>query len=423
MQIGAPSSFLRVDEFNESAEPESELDPLSVGNPDNERWTTPSGEPTNGGEPPTNDTADTGQPAESRSSGRPSLRRDSWAPMPEHPPPPVPSEPNPEDYDSSTDSLSLAQLRRIVSEMPKKEATPYAFEYQDTSSFEEEVEELFDYSSEDRACLSHSFSSFEELWHQWSPTSPSRLESSPIERRAWISADETLKDDFLHKLRAELVQPSDMSADQIMSALSYLALGCWKETAKRTDSDAIHPDTSQAVDKIRPNARSQRQVSEMKANLGRIANRVGVDIIFQTTKSACSNLLYVVELRTFSRGVVLTFGSVDDAKVNGAAPDLASAFFLPRSCLVLMYLLLDYARRSHATYAGMVKVSRVFVHEFVPTDRLTDEVVSTILHYFTGLLADLRWNESSVLPLSKVRVNVTDLKENSKLRTDLATIF
>src|ERR1700761_6686427 len=95
---------------------------------------------------------------------RPGLRRETSTteppPPPSQPPPapPVPSDP--------ADSLSLPQLRQLVNQFPKAEATPYAFQYQDAEGFEPEIGEWFHYTEldQDRQYLLSSLEAFEAKW-------------------------------------------------------------------------------------------------------------------------------------------------------------------------------------------------------------------------------------------------------------------
>ena len=286
-----PSTFLRVDEFNESSGQLDGLD-LSQQHATQESWIADADE-LRDAQPPTGDTADTGPPAEARSPGRPPLRRDQWAPAPRQPPPPAPPDAVPEDADVPTDSLSLAQLRRIVQDMPKKEATPYAFEYQDTSSFEEEVEELFDYSVEEREGLAHAQTSFEELWQQWHEDSSS--DGVP----SWTNSSDDAKADFLTKLKRELLEPRNSRQEQVALALTYLALGCWKEKDGFLEQEEHVNTDSNLEDNQLSGDPTYREfgghVLTMKANIRLIASRVGLAPIYDTFRSTCSLLVYVDE--------------------------------------------------------------------------------------------------------------------------------
>lgn len=102
--------------------------------------------------------AQTGKPPR-----RPELRRETSAPPPPmQPPPPAPGQQN---MDRASGSLNLAQLRRIVQEMPRVEQPAYAFEYADSQPFVEEIEEWFQYNEFDRVMLVGMKSSFEHQWH------------------------------------------------------------------------------------------------------------------------------------------------------------------------------------------------------------------------------------------------------------------
>src|ERR1035441_6708880 len=62
--------------------------------------------------------------------GRPQLQRNQPQPPPPHQPPPPPA---PQQIGNPNDSLSLMQLRRIVTEFPKIDPTSYAFTYADSA--------------------------------------------------------------------------------------------------------------------------------------------------------------------------------------------------------------------------------------------------------------------------------------------------
>lgn len=96
---------------------------------------------------------------------RPPLHREASAPPPSQPPPPAPAPPEMSELSGNpTDSLSLMQLRRLVTEMPKIEPTPYAFSYQDAATLPEELEEWFAYHNEEKANILRAQSSFDAEW-------------------------------------------------------------------------------------------------------------------------------------------------------------------------------------------------------------------------------------------------------------------
>lgn len=156
-------------------------------------------------------------------STRPILRREASAPPPPNqPPPPAPpqEEPNP------TDSLSLAQLKRLVSDLPKFEAAAYAYSYEDTRTFPEEVEEWFQYTEEDMQMLIGGKVAFSSKW----PQSPSSHGG-----KAWLRADTGERVTFVDSLLQDLSQLDLPEQVKNLEALSYIALGIWYDTAGLED--------------------------------------------------------------------------------------------------------------------------------------------------------------------------------------------
>lgn len=174
--------------------------------------------------------------------GRPPMRRDSSVPPPSQsssiplppsssaPPPPAPASPadNNDGVGNPTDSLSLVQLRRLVTEMPRVEPTPYAFVYQDAASLPEELEEWFAYSVEERARILKAQSSFAAEWgahNNWVFTGD---EEGALD---WVKTSAERRMEFMKKLLAGL-QDADLDKRlRQLEALVYLILGCWHETA------------------------------------------------------------------------------------------------------------------------------------------------------------------------------------------------
>jgi hypothetical protein len=175
--------------------------------------------------------------------GRPPMRREgsvpapsqssfsAFAPTPSAPPPPAPAPPADNNGDGTgnvTDSLSLMQLRRLVTEMPRVEPTPYAFVYQDAASLPEELEEWFAYSVEERARILKAQSSFAAEWgahNNWVFTGD---EEGALD---WMKTSAEKRMEFMKKLLVGL-QSTDLDKRlRQLEALVYLVLGCWHETA------------------------------------------------------------------------------------------------------------------------------------------------------------------------------------------------
>lgn len=171
-----------------------------------------------------------------RPLSRPVLRRDGSAPAPpQQPPPPAPPH-NKDETSNPTDSLSLLQLKRLAAELPKIEPKAYAYDYTETRSFPEEIQEWFQYSEQERHFLLRAKHTFIQTWEQ---AHSERPESSD-EALEWTDVDEEDRTWFLQCAIKAL--DSNLSASRIKSleCISYLALGAWGDTAG-VDGDNLSP--------------------------------------------------------------------------------------------------------------------------------------------------------------------------------------
>ena len=148
---------------------------------------------------------------------RPILRRETSTPAPPKQPPP----PTPHLEDSvSTDSLSLAQLKRLVSDLPKFEAAAYAYTYEDTRSLPEELEEWFQYTDEDANLLFRGKEAFEDKWYH-----------DVRDTKAWSEATGLERASFLKELLHEIPNQYMVERARNIDALVYVILGVWYENA------------------------------------------------------------------------------------------------------------------------------------------------------------------------------------------------
>ena len=165
-------------------------------------------------------------PNSSKVASRPILRREGSAPAPPQQPPPNP--PQSQDEPSNpTDSLSLLQLRRLVTDLPKLEPTAYAFEYSETRSFPEELQEWFSYTEEERYMLLQAKETFNEKWEQ------SQAErANPSDRVVgWTAVELEDRENFIVGAIKGLDNPELSSRVKSLECISYVALGVWGDTA------------------------------------------------------------------------------------------------------------------------------------------------------------------------------------------------
>lgn len=156
---------------------------------------------------------------------RPGIRREISNSAP--PPPPSQPPPAPPPISDPTDSLSLPQLRQLVSQFPKQEQTPYAFQYQDAEDFEPEIDEWFHYTDldQDRQYLLASLEAFEGRWKSFC-TADNISEDSK-----WISVTNEQRQRFVSSLVNSLVSDDYTPRVEALSCIYYVLAGVWSTTA------------------------------------------------------------------------------------------------------------------------------------------------------------------------------------------------
>ncbi|KAL9126647.1 MAG: hypothetical protein Q9217_004337 [Psora testacea] len=172
-------------------------------------------------------------PSPPRLIPRPILRRESSIPAPpQQPPPPAPPQQR-EEGGNPTDSLSLLDLKRLVSDLPKLEPTAYAYEYEETRSFPEELEEWFQYTEEEKYMLLRAKQTFVEKWDQMQ-AEKSHLPSDVTD---WIDVPEAERMTFAQGLIQRLDSPDLTTRVVNLECISYIALGAWGDTAGVVNED------------------------------------------------------------------------------------------------------------------------------------------------------------------------------------------
>lgn len=166
-------------------------------------------------------------PSPPRPISRPALRRDGSAPLPpQQPPPPAPPQLR-EEAGNPTDSLSLQQLRRLVTDLPKLDPTAYAYEYTDTREFPEELEEWFQYTEEERYMLLRAKQTFDDKWEQAQAT---RIVPSETTLQ-WTDVEVVDRENFLIGALQATASSELSRRVRSLECISYIALGVWGDTA------------------------------------------------------------------------------------------------------------------------------------------------------------------------------------------------
>jgi hypothetical protein len=207
-----------------------------------------------------------------RASERPELRRDIVAPPPPlQPPPPAPSQQNAE---LAPDSLSLAQLKRIVQDIPKIEQRVYAFEYADCQPFPEELDEWFQYSEPERMMLLGSKVSFEHHWKEFCEQG-----SSSLGQLSWLDASPDLRKSFMQQMLDDLQDPDLFLRIEALEAVCYTMAGVWGVTGGRSVED--YPDEPTAKEAAETPRSKSLQIKWIENNVLLVHECSGIPMLFE----------------------------------------------------------------------------------------------------------------------------------------------
>jgi len=222
---------------------------------------------------------------------RPGLRREGSTPAPPvQPTPQQPSTTFQDELDEATDSLSLAQLKKLVTDMPKVEPAPYAFKYEDMACHEEEVSDLFGYSEDERSWLLRCQPAFGRRWQEYKSEPLDHYETG---EHGWYGASEGEKSEFLQAVSQTLFNADGLVDLNTMECLIYLALGCWNETAgldaERTTQSVVSPETQSANGGKAEESKwkySQLQMQCINENIRLLVKVIGAKTLLDTLISS-----------------------------------------------------------------------------------------------------------------------------------------
>ncbi|KAI1308869.1 hypothetical protein F5Y03DRAFT_393237 [Xylaria venustula] len=192
---------------------------------------------------------------------RPAPQRNQFPPNPPSQPPPAAPNTQP------ADSLSLAQLRRIVSEFPRAEAAAYDFEYADTASHAEEIDEWFSYQFWQFVRLVNAQRAYESQWEHDL--------AAKEEEVTWDEAAEDIRTAFIRQALSEIASDDSAVCTAATGKLVYLALGRWVDTAGLATGD---------TSKLRTLA-TPRQLAAIKTGVEAIAGLGGVPVIWHALRN------------------------------------------------------------------------------------------------------------------------------------------
>ena len=310
-----------------------------------------------------------------RPLARPSMRRETSAPPPpQQPPPPAPPS-QPAETPGNTDSLSLQQLRRLVTDLPKLEPTAYAYEYADTRPFPEEINEWFQYTEEERLVLLRAKQNFEEEWEKAQAT---RTEPSD-QALAYTEPSTTTQDrvTFVSHRRENLSSPDIGIRLKALDCLSYIVMGIWGLTAGKDLEGSEDDEVSYFGVKG-----SDSSLDGLRLQLHWI--REGVKLV-----SSHDVAIPLIEILT---GYYEDDNDFNFQEASSSKPhEVTSLHFSQQTeinqCLTVLYFI--------------VEVSRVQDSEKMVT-RSNHHFKDKLLLLLTKILAKLRWEDCSAFPVPRV---------------------
>lgn len=218
---------------------------------------------------------------------RPPLQRQA---QPQGPPPAVPQPPTQQGSEAGgipgngpqqpPDSLSLAQLRRIVAEFPRSEPIAYDYVYSDMAPIEEEIDEWFVSNFWQWVRLNTAQRNFYAEWAD-----------AFEDERPWKDASEEDRRTFVTGL-LEGVRSSDAAArSSAIGGLTYLVLGRWTESIDEPSLPSLDDG------KIK-SAANPSQLAAMKAGVELLADCGGISVIWDATRRAFEPFWYAQFLLT-----------------------------------------------------------------------------------------------------------------------------
>ncbi|MCJ1286519.1 Factor arrest protein 11 [Xylographa opegraphella] len=310
---------------------------------------------------------------------RPILRRDGSGapPPPKQPPPPVP--PSQEDAPLMADSLSLAELKNMVKDFPKSEAAAYAYEYEDTRTFPEELEEWFQYTVEDNIFQKSAKIAFMETVTDFDWKGRSIPPTGIMGRSRWLGLPPELREILIDHLLQDLSSLNNLVVTKNLECISYIAMGVpaettWLEEDPRPDEEANYAP---------PNDKYRRAVGQLRyihKAADMLCRKDAIQILWGVFNFICEN--------------DKAYGFLDLTK-NAAKDEDGFSMSSIRdrqlsAILTTLYFVVESGRQQAAK--GEVESIRQAIVTLQPN----------FLHYLTSMVAKLRWDDGYSLPLTRV---------------------
>ncbi|OKL62634.1 hypothetical protein UA08_01385 [Talaromyces atroroseus] len=305
-----------------------------------------------------------------RSTARPGITRDSAAPPPPmQPPPPAPGQ---NAAELAPDSLSLAQLKRIVQDIPRTEQQAYAFHYADCQSFPEEIDEWFQYSEPERMMLVGSKVSFHQQWKEFCHQRSVDTNSS------WIDAQRDYQKAFLKHLLVGLDDSDLFSRIEALEAICYVLCGVWGLTGGKSIED--YPQNPTAEEESENPKSKSLQIKWIVDNVLLLDECDGISKLYEYMRS-----VYDKEASSLDSDSV----DLDDEKEH--ATYLIAREREANLILTCMYFVIEVARRLEAQHKANVGLRHAI-----------SALQPSLLIALVKVIAGLRWEDSATIPFTRI---------------------
>ncbi|KAK3378437.1 hypothetical protein B0H63DRAFT_479879 [Podospora didyma] len=204
-------------------------------------------------------------------TGRPPIQRNQQPQVPPPAiPPPAPAPPPPPGSDGSSqppDSLSLAQLRRIVAEFPRNDPIAYDYVYTDMGPIEEEIDEWFMYNFWQWVRLNAANRAFHGVW--------GRVFGRDCD---WDDVGVEDHRRFVRVILDSIQSAADRNVrGEAIGALVYLVLGRWTETVRAATLPSMQDE------KIK-SAATKVQLDAIRAGMQLLADCDGIPVIWDALR-------------------------------------------------------------------------------------------------------------------------------------------
>ena len=303
--------------------------------------------------------------ARGKPPSRPGLRREGSSAPPPPPSQPPPAPPPPGDV---TDSLSLPQLRQLVSQFPKTEQRAYAFQYKEAEDFEKEVDEWFQYTEpeQEREYLLASREAFEQKWKVYCQHQLHTDDAS------WMEVEQDVRQKFMRDIIPDL-EGSDMNERiEALGCVYYILTGTWSITSGL--------DTSKLSEEFKNVFTSSSD--QFNAVQLEWMHR-GADLVVH---SSLTSSLYGA-LFTAAKPSASTRESSEDIQDQNDQTFDDDEYRELSLCFSCFYLLIESGRARAGKPEG---------------ERIRQEITAlspSFLLFLTGTISRLRWDESYNIPL------------------------